>query len=347
MIKFYHGTQIPGEGAGEGIYFVQLTEENSISYSIYIKDGTTLRKYGEVNEVTAQTIADLWEQIDNQFVQKTFTVAGLSLDTNITVNHLQSALLLQNLAYKNSAEGTINCVTEVEGVNYTPVGEVKVELGYDSTTISSTGTFKPEGDINGTVTSVGSVAIVEDASGTQITGEVSAPTITIVPQTEKVQQISNVGSLPSYQPAIYIPPSVNETIAPFATEALTGEVKGTVLSLQKAPTATAITATGFNAGEYTQAEFNPGSLPTVANSKTVMTGIISATASQPTFTGGKYGAIYEGTEQNIDATFTGKTQDIGVTGQYDKAKVNKAEFIGAPEIITPVLKREDMTIVVS
>ena len=88
MIGFYYGTSIPGANAKEGIYFIN---DNS-KYSIYIKrNNGSLVKYAETNELTSSNLDALWEQIGNTFVAKTFTVAGLSLNENITLSQMQEA----------------------------------------------------------------------------------------------------------------------------------------------------------------------------------------------------------------------------------------------------------------
>lgn len=57
MIGFYYGTNIPGEEAQEGIYFVNKDNK----YSIYIKEKETVNKYGEINE----DLSPLWNQLQN------------------------------------------------------------------------------------------------------------------------------------------------------------------------------------------------------------------------------------------------------------------------------------------
>lgn len=61
MIGFYYGNTIPGSDAKEGVYFINIDDNE---YSIYIKrkDEAAI-KYGEINSVTP-------EILDNYFTNK-------------------------------------------------------------------------------------------------------------------------------------------------------------------------------------------------------------------------------------------------------------------------------------
>ena len=77
---------------------------------------------------------------------------------------------------------------------------------------------------------------------------------------------------------------------------------------------------------YTEGAFNAGSLPTLAaEGTTVVTGITSATATAPVFTGDKFAATFTGDKNTVNAAFTGTEVQVvsGVT--YDKATVNATE----------------------
>lgn len=343
MIGFYYGTSIPDANAKEGIYFVK---ENN-KYSIYIKREAELAKYGETNELTSANLDDLWSRIGETFVAKTFTVAGLSLENNISLSDMQNALKLQGLAYKNEATGTLSdYVIEVEGVDYTPTGTVEVILGYDQTaTVISNGKFTPAGQVTGSTVAKGSVSLQKDNAGFAISGSVSAPEITITPAIEKIKQITGVGTLPSYTPAQYTAPSLSSSPGSFATEGITATIDGEILQFTPANTANAITGVNFNSGEYTAAIFNPGTLPTSEEIE-IITGINSVNASQPTFTGDKISATFNGQSNNINATFTGTEGNIQVSGTYDKAIVNSATFSGDIETIKPELIKDEKTVTV-
>ena len=267
------------------------------------------------------------------YVAKTLTIAGIALDANISVEQLQSALGLKALAYKASASGTIEgLVTGISDIEYTPTGSVGVEVQTTSTTMASSGTFTPAGNVSGNVTAAGNVAIArDDANGVAVSGTVSAPTITVTPATAQVQHIDSVGTLPTYTAAQYTAPSVSEAKSSFASEGIVAAIDGTdteMLVFSNAGKAEALTATGFNAGSYTAAEFNAGALPTLGAAQTVVTGITSATASAPTFTGDKFGATFTGSEVAITASFAGTEGNVNVSGNYDKATGATGSFTG-------------------
>ncbi len=346
MIGFYYGNTIPGSDAQEGIYFVN----NDNKYSIYTKrNGGGVIKYGETNSITSANLDNLWKQIGETFVAKTFTVAGLSFEENITLSQMQEALKLQALAYKNEATGTLtDYVTEVEGVNYTPTGTVEVILGYGQVaTVTSRGKFTPQGTVSGKTTAKGSISLQKDANGFAVSGSVSAPDLTIVPSTEKIKQITGVGTLPSYTPAQYTAPSMSSSTGAFTTEGVTAAVDGNVLKLVPAATANAVNSITFDNGSYTAATFNPGTLPTIDNNLSVMTDIASATASKPVFTGDKINATFIGISSNIEAEFTGTEADIEVSGQYNQAEIESVKFTGDAKTIKPGLMKENKTVTVS
>ena len=216
--------------------------------------------------------------------------------------------------------------------------------------MNAAGTFTPAGTVSGNVTAAGTVSIArDDANGTAVSGTVSAPTITVTPATAKVQHIDSVGTLPSYTAAQYTAPSVQEAKAQFASEGLVAAMDAEdteMLVFTAAGKAEALTGTGFNAGSYTAAEFNAGALPTLGAEQTVVTGIESATASAPTFTGDKFGATFAGTQVAIAADFAGTEGNVSVSGNYDKAGVESATFNGTEATITPELVVGNKTITV-
>ncbi len=311
----------------------------------YVYDGKAWKELGD--ESIYLTIATAAET----YVTKTTTIAGIDLKDNVTADELKSALGLKALAYKDSASGTVtDYVTGLTGAAYTPAGSVAVTLSQTSTAMESTGSFKPSGTVSGTTTAAGTVAIArDDVNGVQVSGTVSAPTITVTPNTTEVQHIDSVGTLPSYTAAKYTAPSVNESKGSFATEGVVAEMDGTdteMLVISAAGKSNALTGTGFNAGSYTAASFNAGSLPTLGTAQTVVTGIASASATAPTFTGDKFGATFSGQEAAISAIFAGTEGTVNVTGNYDKAGVKSAGFTGNEATITPTLTKGSKTITV-
>lgn len=347
MVGFYHGTIIPGNDANEGIYFIK----QGTAYSIYTKvNGKAPELYAEANDVTAATIEELWGRIGDTFVQKTFTIAGIDLQDNIPVSELVEALELKSLAYKDSATGTLeDYVTEVVGIDYTPTGKVEINLGYENTQIVSSGTFIPTGTISGEFTPEGHIQLNQDDKGFAISGTITKPIATVDATTTIINQISDVGTLPTYTPAQYVAPSVSETKVPFATAGMTAAIdssNNSLLVFTNVNTVEALTGIGFNQGSYTPAVFNPGSLPTIDNTLSVVSSINGVDVSTPEFIGDKISATFIGTTSDINAEFKGETETITVSGNYDKAIVNSATFTGDEQTITPTLTKENKTITV-
>lgn len=216
--------------------------------------------------------------------------------------------------------------------------DVAVTLNQTSTAMESAGSFTPAGSVSGTTTAAGSVSLAKDnENGFQVSGSVSAPTITVTPATAEVQHIDSLGSLPTYTAAQYVAPSVTEAKSQFATAGMIAAIDGDdaeMLVLSAATKADALTGTGFNAGSYEAAKFDAGALPTLGTAQTVVTGITSATATAPTFTGDKIAASFIGTEAAIAASFAGTEGSVKVSGNYDKASVGSATFTGTEAIIS-------------
>ena len=274
--------------------------------------------------------------VDAAYVKKTLTIAGIDLNDAITADELKTALGLKALAYKDTASGSVDVVTGVKDASYTPAGNVGTTLTHTSTAMASSGSFTPAGSVSGNVTAAGTVAISrDDVNGVQVSGTVSAPTITVTPATAEVQHISSLGTLPSYTAAQYVAPSVTEAKAQFASEGLLASVDAEeTLIFTAAGKADALTATGFNAGSYVAAEFNAGALPELGAAQVVVTGITKAEASAPVFTGDKFGATFSGSEVAIAATFAGSEGAVSVSGNYDKATSAASTFEGAAATIT-------------
>ena len=312
----------------------------------FVYDGAVWQELGDESIYLTTASAEA------NYVQKTFTIAGIDMKDNITVEEIKTALGLKALAYKDSASATVtDYATGITGATYIPAGSVDVTLSHTSTAMTSSGTFKPVGTVSGTTTAAGSVSFARDngADAFKVSGTVSAPTITVTPSTAEVQHIDSLGTLPSYTAAKYTAPSVNEAKSAFASEGLVAAMDKDdkeMLVFSAAATADALTGTGFNAGSYTAASFNAGSLPTLGTAQTVVTGIASATATAPSFTGDGIKASFSGTEAAISATFAGTEGDVSVSGNYDKAGVQSASFSGTEATITPTLVKGSKTITV-
>lgn len=289
--------------------------------------GTTEYVYSEGNAELG--IAAGWQELGDEgtLVRKTFTIAGIDMADNITAAELQTALSLKALAYKDSASGSIEVVTGANDHTYTPEGSVSVSLSQTATPITSSGSITPAGTVTGKVTAAGTV---------------TAPTITVTPSTATVQHIASVGTLPSLTPASYTAPSLGDAVTSgFAINGMIADVdeSAEILTFTNAATAQAVTDRGaFNAGSYTPAVFSAGDLPTIGAEQTVVTGITSASATAPTFTG---------TETAIAATFAGNEVAVSVSGSYDKAAVESASFTGTQATIEHTVTKENKTFTVS
>ena len=288
--------------------------------------------------------------VEASYVKKTLTIAGINLEDAITAEELKTALGLKALAYKDNASGTIEgIVTGIKDAKYTPAGEVSVVLSQTATEVASAGTFTPAGEVTGNVTAAGSVSIAESEDGVQIAGSVSAPTITVTPATASVQHIASLGELPSYTGYSYVAPSVNEAKGSFASEGMVAaidEQDHELLVISAAGKAEALTGTGFNAGNVEFGSFNAGALPAFGESQTVVTGITSATATAPVFTGHKYAAAFSGSEVAIAASFAGTESAVNVKGNYDKAAVKSTGFTGTEATISHEVTTGNKTVTV-
>lgn len=358
QIKAYLETQIAGL-TGAMHFAGIITREAEESDLDAIERVITSPKAGDVvvmEDTTAEYIYDgeEWREVGTegiyltiagaaaQYVPKGFTIAGVDMQDNITDAELRTALGLGALAQKDSATTTLtDYANGITGASYTPAGTVSVTLSQTATKVASEGKFTPAGTVAGNVTATGTVAIAADnENGFQVTGTVAAPTVTVTPQTAEIRGITGVGTLPSYTAAQYTAPSMTESKSAFATAGMVAAVDGTdteMLVISAAGTAEALTSTGFNAGSFTDGQFSAGTLPTMAEPTAVMTGA-TASASAPTFTGGKIAATFTGTQAAISATFTGTEGDVSVSGNYDKAGVQTSTFSGTEATITPTLK---------
>lgn len=321
--------QIPAAKSGD----MAVMQDNKKEY---VYDGTQWRELGDEGIYLTISAAEA------AYVPKTATIAGIDLQDNITTDEVKTALGLQALAYKANATTTLtDYATGIEAADYTPAGTVAVTLSQTSTAMESTGNFTPAGTVSGTMTPAGTVSLAEDnENGIQITGTVSAPTVTVTPATTQITPVASLGTLPSYTPAQYTAPSETPVTGNFATAGVTAVMDGSdteMLVITAASTGAAITSTGFNAGSYTGAQFNAGALPTFDTAVTVATGIQEASATAPTFTGGKFSATFAGTQGSINATFAGTQGEVTVSGNYDKAGVQTATFTGTEAEITPTL----------
>lgn len=142
---------------------------------------------------------------------------------------------------------------------------------------SASGSYTPAGTVSQPTFTGTAATITVD---TTPSGTVSAPTITVTPATATVNSITEVGTLPDCTLPVFSATVANETLT-----------------------------LGWTAGT-----FSAGTLPTKGANQTVVTGIQSAEASQPTFTGtsSEGTATYTPTGTVSQPSFTGTAGTVEV-----------------------------------
>ena len=296
-----------------------VTASANTMYKIYLVPDTNAEAGSYIEYITIKSGETYkWEAIGSTrtsldgYVEKTQKIAGLTLNTDISTQALQSALGLKAFAYAAKGTATVAAKT-VNGVKATgkSTGSLTGAMGYAATEISSTGKVTATGSVTGTAISGGSIAVtlkdaeaataatvtaeaykpagsvtsnfVADAkNGVAIAGTVSKPTATVTPATATVQEMKTPGT--AYSITEGSVEKAADAKRAFATEGVVASVTGETLTFVSAGTAQAVTASG--AVDYT-APVLSGALPTFGASAAVMTGA-TVDVSQPTFTGNKY-----------------------------------------------------------
>ena len=269
-----------------------------------------------------------WVELGDEgiYALKSVKIGTQSLAADISLDTLKNDLGLGALAYKSSAEGTVAGQT-ISGVKATGTSAGSIDVALTQTATAATlahEEYTPAGDVAGTVVANGSVGIAKSEEGTQISGSVSAPTVTVTPATDAIKKVVSVGTLPTKANDTFIP-NGDDTFTQGSQAAWSASVdENETLSFSF----TANTLPTFTQGakaSYTEGAFDQGTLPELAaEGTTVVTGITEAKASAPVFTGDKFAATFTGASADISATFTGEKKSIisGVT--YDKAAVDTA-----------------------
>lgn len=276
-----------------------------------------------------------WVELGDEglYALKSVTIGTQTLAANIDLDVLATDLGLGALAYKDSASGTVAGET-ISGVTATgtSTGSINVALTQTATAATLTKSdYTPAGKITASTTASGTVSIAKDAvNGVQISGSVSAPTVTVTPSNTTIYQITDVGELPSKAADSFSPNGDDQfnagSQASWSAKVDDNETLSFSFTANTLPTFTQ----GAKAS-FTEGAFNRGTLPTLDEGTTVVAGITKAEASAPVFTGDKFGATFSGTESEVSATFAGTMTQVvsGVT--YDKAGVDTAatKFNGA------------------
>lgn len=278
-----------------------------------------------------------WHELGDEsiYALKSFKIGTQALEGTFSLETLKTDLGLGALAYRNSATGTVAGQT-IAGVKATGTSAGSIEVGLTQTSTAATLTksdYTPSGNITGSVTAAGSVSIAKDAkNGVQITGSVSAPTVTVTPATDTIKKVTSVGTLPT-KAADTFAPNGDDMFTQGSQAAWSANVDDTSETLSFSFTTNALPT--FKQGakaSYKEGAFDAGTLPELAETGTqVVTGIKSATASAPTFTGDKFAATFAGASADITATFTGEKTSVVSGVSYDKAGVDaaKTKFTGA------------------
>lgn len=333
-----------------------VTASADTMYKIYLVPSDDAAAGGYIEYITIRSGAEgaytyAWEAIGNTkvslsgYVPTSTTIATITLDHNITVAELQTALGLKAFAYAAKGTATVAAKT-VSGVKATgtSTGSITGAMAYTATEVASTGKVTATGSVTGDAIKGGSIAVtlkdaeaataasvtaeaykpagsvtsnfVADAdNGVAIAGTVSKPTATVTPATATVQEMKDAGT--AYSITKGSVEKAADTKSAFATEGVVASVDeaSETLTFAAAGTSQAVTASG--AVDYT-APVLSGKLPTFGASAALMTGA-TVEVSQPTFTGNKYA---------VNSTFAGtEVEDMKVTGvTYVKQAVNSATF---------------------
>lgn len=290
-----------------------------------------------------------WREVgsENAYVKKTFTIAGVNMQDNITVAELQKALELKALAFKDS--GTVK-ITTIDSMNQFSTGkagsydvsasEVSVPATYDALDVTPAGSVTIEAGTAAAAsydktTSV-SVASAAPADGQTANytpaGEVTVTNVTVTPSNVSVAKVTSAGQ--AYQLSAGSVSQAADTKSQFATEGVVASIgsgdDAETLILVAAGTADAVTAAG--AVTYTDPTLT-GSLPTFGE-ESVVSGISSASATasfsgsgvvlsatpaytsadatvtQPTFTGS-----FSGTSKSVTPTVATSVKAAGTDGK--------------------------------
>ena len=274
---------------------------------------------------------DDWHELGDEtlYALKTVTIGTQNLSANINLDTLATDMGLGKLAKKDSATGTVAGQT-ITGVKATGnvTGSIAVALNQTATAATlAKSAYSPAGTIAADVTATGKVSIAKDAeNGVQISGSVSAPTVTVTPATDSIKKVTSVGTLPTKAADIFTA-NGDDTFTAGSKAAWSANVDETSETLSFSFTANDLPIFKQCAmASYTEGTFDAGTLPELAAEGTaVVTGISSATATAPVFTGDKFTATFTGDKTTVNASFTGTEVQVvsGVT--YDKATVNAAE----------------------
>lgn len=277
-----------------------------------------------------------WHELGDEsiYALKTVTIGTQNLSANINLDTLAADMGLGALSKKDSATGTVAGQT-ITGLKAKGNAAGSIEVGLTQTATDATLTksdYTPAGTVTGTTTAAGTVSIAKDAeNGVQISGSVSAPNVTVTPAKDSIKKVTSVGSLPSKAKDTFVT-NGDDTFTQGSQAAWSANVDDATETLSFSFTANALPTFVQGAkASYTEGAFDAGTLPELAETATdVVTGITSATATAPVFTGDKFAATFAGNEVDVNATFAGTKTQVVTGVSYDKAGVDtdKTKFTG-------------------
>lgn len=289
-----------------------------------------------------------WREVGSEqaYVVKTFTIAGVDMQDNITASELQTALGLKALAYKDNGSISLSTVDSINSFSTGKAGSYDVS----STPVSVPATYSsidvtPAGSVSltaGTAAAASydkttTVTVASAAPGENQTanytpaGSVTVTNVTVTPSTASVATVTSSGT--EYSLTGGSVSQGSDTTSAFATEGLVASVgtdntasggadESETLILTAASTSNAVTAAG--AVSYTGPSLS-GALPTFG-SQSVVTGITSASAS----------ASFSGTGTMLTATPSYTATSATVTQPTFTASFSGTEKTITPSVATTV-----------
>lgn len=307
-----------------------------------------------------------WREVGSEgaYVLKTFTIAGVDMQDNITVAELQTALGLKALAYKDNGSVAITTVDSINSFSTGKAGTynvsstpVSVPATYDALDVTpagsvdlTAGTAAAASYDKTTGVTVASAAAGADTPNYTPTGSVTITNVSVTPSTGNVATVTNAGT--AYQLTAGSCTQAADTTDTFAIEGMvasvgTGEDAETLI-LTNATTSSAVTASG--AVTYVDPQLS-GSLPTFGT-ENVVTGITSASATgsfsgdgvilsaTPTYTS----SAATMTQPTFTASFSGTSKSVTPTvATTQSAAGTDGAVTVASETITPDFTSSEKT----
>lgn len=272
---------------------------------------------------------------ENAYVLKTFTIAGVDMDDNITKAELQQALELGALAYLDSGSVKVTTIDSMSKFSTGAAGEysvvassVSVPATYSALDVTPAGSVTLEAGTAAaasydktTSVAISAAAPVEGTSVANYTptGTVTVSNVTVTPSNVSVATVTDAGT--AYQLQAGSMTQGADTKSAFATAGVTvaiDENDSEMLVFTDATTAQAVTASGTVT--YVDPSLT-GSLPTFG-SQSVVSGISSASAE----------ASFSGTGTVLSASPAYTTTDATVT-----QPTFTASFEGTSKSVTPAV----------